>query len=142
MVLTLLALSATTAFGQEAVPGAGLRRGNLAGLHPITVTLKPNVTLDQFTAFFVSKVLPEYERAWVGLHGYLVKSFHGRDRNALAIVWLFETEAARNRYFTADGKANDLEKAAYAQVKPVEEALKQYGTYTVHYTDEDDWVVQ
>lgn len=133
LVLPIL-LTATLCFGQ------GLQRDNLFGVHLITVALKPHATMDEFKAFFVSKVIPEYERQWIGLRGYLVKSLRGENKNRFAIVWIFETEAARNRYFTADGKANADEKAALERVKPVEEELKQYGTYTVKYMD--DWLVQ
>jgi hypothetical protein len=38
----------------------GLERGNLLGLHVVTVTLNPNVTMDDFTNAFVREVLPEY----------------------------------------------------------------------------------
>jgi hypothetical protein len=133
LVLPMM-LTASLCHGQE------LQRGNLFGVHVITVTLKPHVTLDEFKTFFVSKVIPEYERQWIGLRGYLVKSVRGEYKNRFAIVWLFKTEAARNRYFTADDKPNEYEKAALEKVKPIEEELKAYGTNTIKYMD--DWVVQ
>src|SRR2546426_1079308 len=112
----------------------GLERGNLIGLHVITVTLKPSVTMDEFTRHYVREVLPEYEKNWPGLKGYLVKSFFGDASNKFAIIWLFKTEADRNRNFDANGRANELEIAAREKVKPVEEKLKKmYGTYTVKY---------
>ena len=40
----------------------GLQSGNLLGVHVITVTLKPGVTIDQFQNFYVHEVLPEYEK--------------------------------------------------------------------------------
>jgi|GEM_PF-632760 len=136
-----LAYTVAALFIATFASGQGLESKNLFGTHAITIELKPNVTLDQFKEFYVSAVIPEYEKAWPGLRGYLVKSF--RDQNKLAIVWLFKNEAARNRYFTADDKPNDLEKAAYEKVKPVEEQLKaRYGTYTVKYQKDDDWVVE
>src|SRR6266496_92229 len=113
----------------------GLERGNLIGVHVITVTLNPNVTMDAFTKFYVREVLPEYEKNWPGLKGYLVKSFFGDALNKFAIIWLFKTEADRNRNFDANDRANELEIAAREKVKPVEEKLKKmYGTYTVKYT--------
>ena len=121
----------------------GLERGNLFGLHVVTVTLNPNVTMDDFKNAFVREVIPEYEKNWPGLKGYLVKAFFVDSKNQFAIIWLFKTEADRNRNFNADGSANELEKAGLEKVKPVEEKLKKmYGTYTVKYTHEDDWVVQ
>jgi hypothetical protein len=136
IVILPMMLTASLSFGQ----GLGLQKGNLFGVHVITVNLRPHVTLDEFAAFFVSHVIPEYEKQWTGLRGYLVRSVRGEYKNSLAIVWVFKTEAARNRYFTADDKPNELEKAAFERVKPIEEELKQYGTYTVKYMD--DWVVQ
>ncbi len=121
----------------------GLQSGNLLGVHVITVTLKPGVTIDQFQNFYVHEVLPEYEKHWPGLKGYLLKAFFPDSKNKFAIVWLFKTLEDRNRNFNADGGANALEKAALEKVKPIEEKLKSaYGSYTVAYTHEDDWVVQ
>ena len=120
----------------------GLERGNLLGVHVMTVTLKPGATLEQFENFYVHEVIPEYEKNWPGLKGYLLKSFFDDSKNKFAIVWLFKTVADRNRNFNADGTANELERAALEKVKPVEEKIKQYGTYTVDYKHEDDWVVQ
>lgn len=120
--------------------GQGLEKGNLFGVHVITVNLKPNATLDEFKTFFVSEVIPEYEKHWTGLQGYLLKSARGEYKNSFAIMWLFKTEAIRNSYFNADDTPNELEKAAFEKVKPIEEKLKKYGTYTVKYMD--DWLVQ
>ncbi|HEV8513531.1 MAG TPA: hypothetical protein VGQ59_09645 [Cyclobacteriaceae bacterium] len=118
----------------------GLQKGNLFGVHLVTVELKPNVKMDEFKAFFVNEVLPQYEKNWVGLKGYLVKSVRGDYKDRFFVVWLFESEKARDKYFNADGTPNDLEKAAFERVGPVEEKLKKFGTYTIKYTD--DFVVQ
>ena len=120
-----------------------LERGSLIGVHVVTVNLKPNVTIEDFIKFYVEHVLPEYEKNWPGLKGYLLKSFFSDSKNKFAIVWLFKTVEDRNRNFNADGSANELEKAALAKVKPIEDKLKaMYGDYTIQYTREDDWVVQ
>jgi hypothetical protein len=121
----------------------GLERGNLVGVHVVTVNLNPNATMEDFTKFYVEHVLPEYEKSWPGLKGYLLKSFFSDSKNKFVIVWLFKTVEDRNRNFNADGSPNELEKAALQKVKPIEEKLKKmYGSYTVQYTHEDDWVVQ
>ena len=117
-----------------------LHQGNLFGVHVMAVTLKPGATMAGFKAFFLRRVLPEYEKAWVGLHAYLVQSVRGEFKNRLAVVWLFESEAARNRYFDSVGRANALETAARERVRPVEEALERLGTYTLDY--KDDWLVR
>ncbi len=121
----------------------GLERGNLVGIHVMTVSRNPNVTIDEFKNAYVRDVLPEYEKNWPGLKGYLLKSFQDGHKDRLAIVWQFKTVEDRNRNFDASGKANELEKAALEKVRPFEEKFKKtYGAYTVQYTPEDDWVVQ
>lgn len=125
---------ANLSFGQR------LQKGSLFGVHVITVELAPRATLEQFKTFFVKKVLPEYEKHWTGLQGYMLKSARGEYKNSFAVMWLFKTEAIRNKYFNADDTPNDLEIKALEKVKPIEEQLKKYGTYTVAY--KDDWIVQ
>jgi hypothetical protein len=134
LLIITLSLILSNSFGQR------LNKGTLFGIHTITVNLKPDVTMDQFTSFFISKVLPEYEKHWIGLNGYLLRSF--KDTTSFAIAWQFKSVKARNRYFTKEDKPNDLERINYEKVKPVEEELKNYGTYTVKYMEADDWVVQ
>ncbi len=137
MFIALVLPASTLSYAQ------GLEPGNLLSVHVVTVSLRPNVTLDDFRNAFVRDVLPEYEKNWPGLKAYLLKPFFGDSKNQLAIVWLFKTEADRNRNFDANDRANELEKAALKKVKPFEDRLKQqYGTYTVEYSHEDDWVVQ
>jgi hypothetical protein len=134
MIVLAITMMANLCFGQ------GLQRGNLFGVHIITVELRPNVKMEEFKTFFVKNVLPEYEKNWDGLKGYLVKSVRGEYKDHFAIVWLFETEEGRDKYFNKDGTANELEKAAFERIRPVEEKLTKYGTYTVKYMD--DFVVQ
>jgi hypothetical protein len=134
-IIVVVILASNFSYGQ------GLQPNNLFGVHVITVNLNPNVTMDEFKTFFVHEVIPEYEKHWPGLRGYLVKSARGEYQNRFAVVWLFKTVADRDRNFDADDKPNELENAALEQVKPIEEKLKhKYGTYTVKYMD--DWVVQ
>ncbi|HWA35826.1 MAG TPA: hypothetical protein VG737_16905 [Cyclobacteriaceae bacterium] len=133
-ILPFLVLISACCFGQQ------LHKETLFGVHLITVELKPGATIEQFRDFFVKEVLPDYEKHWKGLKGYLVKSARGPSKNKFAVMWVFDTEAVRDRYFNADGTANELEKAALEKVKPIEQKLARYGTYTVEYMD--DWVVQ
>ena len=122
------------AFSQE------LKKNTLFGVHVLTIQLKPNATMEQFKTFFVNNVLPEYEKHWEGLKGYLVQSARGEYKNRFAIVWMFKTEAIRNKYFNADDTPNNLEETGLEKVKPINKELEKYGTYTIRYMD--DWIVQ
>jgi hypothetical protein len=68
-----------------------LEKGNLIGVHVITVKLNPNATMGEFTKFYVNEVIPEYEKNWQGLKGYLLRSFFSDSKNQFAIVWPFQT---------------------------------------------------
>jgi len=133
-ILPVLFLMSACCFSQN------LHKETLFGVHLITVELKPGATMNQFRDFFVKEVLPDYEKHWKGLKGYLVRSVRGPSKDRFAIVWMFDTERIRDSYFNSDGTPNELEKDALEKVKPVEQKLNKFGTYTIQYMD--DWVVQ
>ena len=122
----------------QLLSGQILQKGNLLGLHIMTVSLKPNVTMDQFTTFFIDKVIPEYEKQF-DVKGYIVKGIRGEVKNSFGIIWLFKTDKARNKYFKEDGFATEEGLEAMLKVAPIGEELKKLGTYSTKYTD---WVVQ
>ena len=135
MLIAALIIMANFCFAQK------LQKGNLLGLHIITVSLKPNVTMDQFTAFYIAKVIPEYEKQFKGTKGYVVKGIRGENKNSFGIIWLFENEQARDKYFGTDeaGTPTDLGKKTMENVNAIDKELEKYGTSTSVYTD---WVVQ
>jgi hypothetical protein len=133
ILIAAIILVANCSFGQS------LKKGNLVGLHVMTINLASGATMDQFQTFFISKVIPEYERQFQGAKGYLVKGVRGENNNSIAVMWVFDTEQSRDKYFTADGNLNDLGKATIEKVSEVDKELDKIGTHTDKYTD---WVVQ
>ncbi len=120
--------------------GQTLKKGNLLGLHVMTIELKPNVTMEQYKTFFITRVIPAYEKEFKGAKGYLVKGVRGESNNSFGTIWLFESEQARNKYFGPDETPNNLGKAAIDKLNPIEKELEEkLGTRTSKYTD---WVVQ
>lgn len=132
ILIGAIMLASNFSFGQT------LQKGSLVGLHNMTVNLNANVKMDEFKTFFISKVIPAYEKQF-NAKGYLVKSVRGENNNSFGIVWLFETEQARDKYFNTDGTPNDLGKSAIEKVNSIEKELEKLGTYTTKYTD---WVIQ
>lgn len=92
ILVSVIILITEFSFGQT------LQKNNLLGLHIITINLKPNVTMDDFKNFFVSKVIPEYEKQFQN-RGYLVKCVRGENKNSFGVVWVFKNEEERNKYF-------------------------------------------
>jgi hypothetical protein len=54
-----------------------LRKGNLVGVHHMSVKLQPKVTMEQFVDFYNKKAVPEYEKAWPGWKVYPVRRVRG-----------------------------------------------------------------
>jgi hypothetical protein len=132
LLITALIVTINFSFAQS------LQKGNLVGLHVITTKLNAGATMDQFKEFFISKVLPVYEKEFKA-KGYLVKAVRCDNNNSFGIIWIFDTEQDRDKYFNSDGTPNNAGKSAMEKVNVVEEELKKFGTYDTKYTD---WVVQ
>ena len=134
LILTAaLILLVGTTFGQT------LQKGNLVGVHHVTINLDPDVTMNQFMNFYVNKVIPEVEKQFTGWKGYVVKGIRGENINSFGVIWIVETEEDRNKYYNADGSNTDLGNAAGEKLQPTMDKLNKLGTSTTKYTD---WIVQ
>jgi len=128
----LLSLAGTTQ-AQE------LKKGNLVGTHLMSVELKPGVTMAQFTDFYVSKVIPEVEKAMGGWKIYPVRRIRGEKADGLAVIMVVSSEAERDKYYNADGTPTELNKTVTAKVQPMIDQLEKLGTIKADvYTD---WLV-
>jgi len=130
--LTALILLSGLTFGQA------LQKGSLVGVHVMTITLQPGVTMEKFIEFYTSKVIPEYEKNFSGMKPYIVKSIRGANKDSFGGFIVFKTEKDRDKYFKADGSYTDLGNAAYAKLKPALDELNKLGTVTVTY---NDWLI-
>ena len=119
--------------------GQSLQKGNLIGVHNLTVNLDPDVTMNQYKEFFANKVQAEWEKHFTGVKVFLLEGVRGEGENGLGIVWVFETEGDRDKYFNDDGSNTELGTATFEKLQPVTEEWQKLGTWTSTYTD---WVVQ
>ena len=133
IVVTALILFTGITFGQT------LQKGNLVGMHILTINLDPDVTMNQFLDFFSSKVIPEIEESFPGWKAYLVKGIRGENANSFGLIYVIESEEDRNKYYNEDGSQNELGNSIVEKVQPIMTELNQLGTYTTEYTD---WLVQ
>jgi hypothetical protein len=132
IIIVALAVIAKFSFAQQ------LQKGNLIGVHVMTVTLKPGVTMEQVENFYTQNLIPAYENAFEGTKGYLVKARRGENENKLGIIWWFKTEQDRDKYFTIDG-FTEAGNAAMAKVEQLDKERDKLVTETDTYTD---WVLQ
>ena len=133
LTVTAMALAAMPARAQE------LKKGNVVGMHVSTIKLAAGVTLEQFTAFYVAKVIPAYEKNWPGWKMYPVRRVRGEKAEGFGLIIVIPTEAERDKYYNADGSPSELGKAAIAKVQPVVDEMNKLGTVTADpYVD---WLV-
>lgn len=130
--ITAMILLSGFAFGQ------GLQKGNLIGTHVMTVTLQPGVTMEQFIAFYNSKVIPEMNKLDPDWKMYLVKSIRGDIKNSFGMIHVIKSEKVRDKYYNTDGSSNELGDSLNEKLKPVLDELNKLGTSTTTYTD---WVI-
>lgn len=115
-----------------------LQKGNFIGFQVNTINLDPNVTLNQFLDVWKNKALPEYEKNFQ-CKSYLVKGIRGECPNCFAAMWVWKSEADRDKFFNKEDELNDLGQAAWDKMKPVLDELAKLGATTTKYTD---WVIQ
>ena len=134
MILAVTLLSMVgTAEAQE------LKKGNLVGVHVMTVKLEPGVTIEKFTEFYVTKVIPEVERHRAGWRLYPVKRIRGEKADGFGVIFVIDSEANRDKFYNADGNPTELGKAVNAKVQPIYDEMQKLGTITAGvYTD---WLV-
>jgi len=135
LLLNALLLISTCMFAQT------LKKGSLLGLHKGTVTLSPNVTIEQFKKYYLNDYVPEFCKLFKvnlvevnGVRGADVK----KSDNDMAILFIFDPKA-RDQYFDGDGKLNQLGTDLFAKLQPYTDGLAKLGKFTSTFTD---WEIQ
>jgi hypothetical protein len=115
-----------------------LGKGNLVGMHVLTIELKPGVSMDQFLETFQNKLIPEMEKLEPGWKAYLVKSLRGPNENKLGIIYVATSEKERAKLYNPDNSPTEAGRQVRQKMQPVMDELNQLGTWSTEY---DDWLV-
>ena len=129
------AIWAITSFGQT------LLKGNLLGLHTSTPTLKDGISMKDYIKFYTGKVIPKYEEAFPGMKMYLIKSLRGQDSSSIGVIFLFNRETDRNKYFNNDGTMTKLGGKVTAKLSDLQ---KEFDKYVISNAPDkyNDWLVE
>jgi hypothetical protein len=133
LIITSLILFAGVIFSQT------LQKGGSIGLHVTTITLAPDVTIDQYLDFLINKYVPEMEKHYKGLKINILKGDRGAHENKIAVMTYFESEKARDRYWPEEGKPSDEANTAREKIQPLTDELQKMGTQSDEYSG---WVIQ
>ncbi len=133
LILSAIVLLAGTAFGQT------LQKGNLIGVHVMTIDLKPGVTMQQYTDFILNTYIPAFEKEIKGVKLYLIKGVRGEKKNSLGVLFLIKSQAIRDKYFKGENDYTAKGQKALDNLAPVIAQGDKLGKMTYTYTD---WVIQ
>lgn len=136
LIFLAIALTGNCSFGQT------LQKGNVLGLHITVPNLKDGVSMEDYTNFFTGKMIPAYEKAFPGVKAYLIKSLRGQDEGSMGVIFIFSSEAARNKYFNDDGTLTKLGNEASAKMGDADKEEDKYVTSSTGPDKYNDWLVE
>lgn len=116
-----------------------LQKGNLVGVHVITIELKKGITMSEFQKFHVNKLIPEYEKNYPGWQLFLAQGLRGENQNKYGWIIVVESEEVRDRYYNDDGSITEFGQDAADKMKPILQEAEEFGKLTRTYTD---WLIQ
>lgn len=122
--------------------GQTLHKGNLIGLHTYTPELKEGVTMEEYIKFFSGTVIPAYNKAFPGMKVYLIQSLRGTDSTSMGVIYMFDTEADRNKYFGKDGAPTELFNKANAKLDALSKEMEKYEKQSNAPDKYNDWLVK
>jgi|APIni6443716594_1056825.scaffolds.fasta_scaffold99262_2 hypothetical protein len=134
ILLIAIAFLAITVFAQP------LKKGNLVGVHVVTVELKPDVTIDQFKDFFVNKYLPEINKTDPNWQIFLAEGIRGENVNQIGLIHVIKSAKDRDKYYNQDGSENKkMVEQRMKKIQPFTDEIGKLGSITTKYTD---WVIK
>ena len=119
--------------------GQTLQKGSIIGVHHMTISLNPDVTMNQFLDVFKNEWIPEAEKQLDGWKAFIVKGNKGEHKNEYGLVWYIESVEDRDKYYDDEGNLNEAGKVGIEKMREVDEKLEKLGTWSSKYTD---WVIQ
>ena len=120
-------LLAGAAFSQTLQKGAHL------GVQALTISLDPDVTMNQYLDFTLNTFIPEVEKHFPGMKAFVVgggMEIGGSEEAKVeySIIYFFESEEVFNKFFDAEGNPNDAFMEAIEKLGPTSEKMDKLGT--------------
>jgi len=121
--------------------GQTVQKGSLVSIHVTDVKLQPDVPYNQWKDFILTKYIPKVEETLQGdLKLYLLEGIRGEKKHEVGFLYVFKTQAARDKYLNDDGSPTETGKQTFAKIDDVrKEFVKYEKTSSFTFTD---WIVQ
>jgi hypothetical protein len=129
MVVTALVLFAGIASGQT------LQKGGTVAIHENTITLDPDVPMNQYMDFVINKYIPELNKAFEGVTFFMLKGDRGEHEKWFTMLVYCESINVRNKCWPGEGNTNDEFSAVMEKIRPLKDELRKWGTFKSVYTE-------
>ena len=116
-----------------------LEKGNLIGLHTLTIKPNPDVTFNQFMDFLENKFIPKYEESFPGLKMYVLEADRGENEGKFGLLFMFDSKESRDKYWPNMDETSELAQQGFEKMRPTSEEMVKFGTWSSTHTD---WIVQ
>ena len=91
--------------------------------------------MEQFENYFLNETIPNYEKEFKGAKVNLVKGIRGENKGDMGMIWIFESNEARDLFYDSNGAPTKLNQEVNQRLRTVDEGLSKIGTWTSRYTD-------
>ena len=115
-----------------------LEQGILFGLHSYEITLKGDVTPEQFEKFYTEEYIPAFEKAMPGVKLFLLKGDRGEYAGKYGILIYFKSLEERNNWIPEPANMSEMGKKAVEKLQPLIDEFNEMVTHESKYTD---WAV-
>ncbi len=132
VIVAILLLTAGVLSGQT------FRKGALVEVSELSVSLKPDASLDNYMELLCTQLAPATAIAFPGSEVYFTKGVRGLSEGKVGTIWVFESVKAKNKFFQPDGSLTPAGEEATGKLAPILEALDEVGTATRTSTD---WIL-
>ncbi|MFM6947710.1 MAG: hypothetical protein ACKOWQ_01730 [Aquirufa sp.] len=110
------------------------KKGSLIGIHSGVLKLAPNVSMKQYVDFFHQTLQPQMEKEFQ-CKLILIQSVRGKNLNQTGFIWIFDSEAARNKIYKSEGVYTPFGQNAMNKVQKTVDAWNKLGSVETTYTD-------
>lgn len=129
MIALALLLSTGLAFSQT------LQKGGIVSIHQWSLTLHPDVSMDQFLDFWTSTLLPETEKLFPEMKSLVLKGTSGESTGKYAGLYYYESMETMRAYWNEDGSPTEESVPKMEKFGPLFEQLGQFGEFKWEVSD-------
>lgn len=120
--------------------GQNLQKGNVVSIHPWTVKLNPDVTMNQFLNMWENDFIPILAKAIPEMKPFVIKGIQDQNKYDYAGLYVWDSLDKLREYFNADGSPTEKGAAAAGTLMEFMLEIQKYGEFT--YTADDFVIIQ